>query len=230
MHLYYKTIIITLSWLLLSMLPARAADANNTHTISGQQWQQLSADKAFRYRDQVEQVKKQDVQRRNAFTRFIVKVFQFFGGKGGQLVLWSLVILIVGFVVYRMIRNSESFVFGRRKKKMTTDGGDLTEDIGATNWDALLQRAIQNNEPRLAVRYSYMWLLQILNEQQLIRYSNDKTNYEYYRELEPTPYKQTFKHLSRQYEYANYGNYDLSAATFNDYIATFNNLRKTLGA
>ena len=103
------------------------------------------------------------------------------------------------------------------------------EDITTINWERLLQQARDNNDTRLAIRYTYMWLLQLLQERQLILYRNDKTNYEYYTELNDTSYKQPFKQLSRQYEYAWYGRYAISAAGYDDFAALFNNLRNQLG-
>lgn len=120
-----------------------------------------------------------------------------------------------------------------KNKKMMGDSDPAVndqEDIATTNWETLLQQALNNNELRLAVRYRYMWLLQLLQHQGLIQYRNDKTNYEYYTELNDTSYKQPFKQLSRQYEYVWYGHFALPAATYKEYGDLFNNLRKQLGA
>ena len=103
------------------------------------------------------------------------------------------------------------------------------EDLYGSNWEALLQKTMRNNDTRMSVRYYYMWLLQLLQESQLIQYRTDKTNHEYYMELKEDSCRQPFRQLSRQYEYAWYGNYPLSSDAFRDYINLFNNLRNQMG-
>ena len=111
---------------------------------------------------------------------------------------------------------------------MKEDAPQEEEDITNTNWEALLQKASANNDLRLAVRYSYMWLLQLLQEHELIKYRGDKTNYEYYSELAGTNYKQSFKQLSRQYEYTWYGNFLPSDTAYQQYLSLFGNLKTQL--
>ncbi len=86
---------------------------------------------------------------------------------------------------------------------------------------------MQANEARLAIRYSYMLLLQLLQQKGQIQYRPDKTNYEYYHELNET-YKKDFRILTRQYEYAWYGNFEVAEDSYRRYMDTFNHLKKTL--
>jgi len=213
----------------MSLTGAGAVTPNSVRNISAAEWQRLTNDKDLGYAKDVEKEKEVKEEKTGAIAKFFIALFEFFGSTVGEIILWGLVICVVGYIIFKVVTNSESFLFDRRKKKQTPDAAtEEPEDITATNWDALLQKAVQQNNLKLAVRYSYMWLLQMLDKRQLIRYSDGKTNYEYYRELEPTPYRQPFRQLSRQYEYANYGNYELSADAYNAYIDQFNSLRKQL--
>lgn len=230
MHISFNTILITLLLVCMSLTGAGALTSDTARNISASEWQQLTNDKDLGYARDIESEKAVKAEKPNFLAKFFYTVFAFFGSTFGEIILWGLVICVVGYIIFKAVTNSESFLFDRRKKKQTADtASEELEDITATNWDALLQKAVQQNNLKLAVRYSYMWLLQMLDKRQLIKYSDGKTNYEYYRELEPTLYKQPFKQLSRQYEYANYGNYELSAEAYNAYIDQFNSLRKQLG-
>jgi hypothetical protein len=204
--------------------------AHAAQTILPAQWQQLTSDKAFSYKKDKEVPPPPPEYQPSAFQKFFRAVFEFFGSGIGNLILWLLVLVLVGYIVYSVFF-SNSFFLGRNRKMVKDTGPpqDEGEDIARTNWEALLQKATQNNDLRLAVRYSYMWLLQMLQQQEMIRYRNDKTNYEYSLELNDTQYKQPFKQLSRQYEYAWYGQFAMSAASFNEYMALFNNVKKQLG-
>ena len=230
MPLSFKSIYLTLLCLLLCFTAFCGTGTVSARSIAPPQWEQLTRDPAFNYRNDVEKERKPPAPRQpGLFSLFISKLFQLFSSGFGAVLAWGTIVLIVIYVIYKLTLNGGGFVFSRGKKKMTGPEEAPTEDFTATDWDARLQKAIRDNDLRLAVRYSYMWLLQMLHNKQLIKYTDDKTNYEYYRELEPTPYKQPFRQLSRQYEYANYGNYELSPTAYNNYIALFNNLRKQLG-
>ena len=204
----------------------------DNRNISATQWQQLKVDKAFGYKNDKEIVSPPIKNKPNPFEKLIMALLGFFGSNFGNILVWIIVICAAIYIIYRLAFTSDSFLFSRSKKMMNEQGQPQQEDedIATTNWETLMQNAIKDNDVRPAVRYSYMWLLQMLQQRQLIQYRNDKTNYEYYTELNDTHYKQSFKQLSRQYEYAWYGRFSLPPDAFNEYLTLFNNVRKQLGA
>lgn len=203
--------------------------AQAERAISARQWQQLTSDKAFDYRSLKEAVKQPKHQEPGLVNQMIQGLFGLFGAFGSVL-LWLFVIGVAGYVIYRLFISKDNFLFGRQGKQLGEQAAGEEDEIGGTNWEALLQQAVSDNNIPLAVRYSYMWLLQILQSRELISYRVDKTNYDYYTELADTKYKQSFKQLSRQYEYAWYGKYTLTKEAYNTYIDQFNALKKQLGA
>ncbi len=215
---------------ILGLITAPAFAAQN---ITPARWQQLTQDKAFSYKNDIEAIQPVKQYEPGLLMKILRSIFNFLGNGAGNILLWIIVSCIVVYIVYRLFFSGDSFIFGRSKKTVKETGAphqEEEEDLATTNWEALLQQATGNNDLRLAVRYSYKWLLQLLQQRELIQYRNDKTNYEYYAELNETGYKQPFKQLSRQYEYAWYGHFTLSPAAYSEYIALFNNTRKQLGA
>jgi hypothetical protein len=194
------------------------------------EWRQLKSDKTFNYKNEVESLPLPDDNGQGGFQKILMSCIHFLMGPAGTLLLWILVIGIVSYIVYWLSVSNGSFFFGRSQKKVT-DNGPATpeeEDINGTNWEALLRQANHDEDTRLAVRYRYMWLLQMLQERELIRYRNDKTNYDYYTELDKTNYKLPFKQMSRLYEYAWYGNFTLSPVAYHDYAGLFDNMKNQL--
>ncbi len=223
-----RKIILFILVCLSHQIPAVAKSDRN---ISSAQWQQLTNDKAFGYLNELEQVKQPEQYKPGIFEKIIQALLGFFSSGAGTALVWILVIGVIVYVLVKLVLNKDSFLFSRSKKKMSP--GDLVqedEDIAATNWEALLQQATNNNDLRMAVRYSYMWLLQMLQHHELIKYRIDKTNYEYVTELNETDYKQPFKQLSRMYEYAWYGQFTPSDTAYTAYASLFNNVKKQLGA
>lgn len=225
---YAKKIYLLLLCLLLISL--RQAAAQPVQQITPAQWHKLKDDKAFSYKNDKELVTQtKNYKHSNFFQKAVMAFINFLVGPAGTFLMWLLVIGIVVYIIYRLAYVNGSFLFGKNKKLMIDTGqGQEEEDMATTNWETLLQQAMNNNDTRLAVRYRYMWLLQILQQAGLIQYRNDKTNYDYYTELNDTDYKQPFKQLSRLYEYAWYGNFALSATAYNDYLAHFDHLKNQL--
>ena len=224
-------------FLYLLLLSTITSFAGQDHKISPADWHNLTSDKALNYKNDIEALQKPPVpQDPGAFQKFLAKIIQFFSGNAGTVIVWTLVLGIIGYIVYRVFLSSDSFLFSKKAKKLKTDEPAIVdaEDISTTNWDALLRNAVDKQDLRLAVRYSYMWTLQLLQKKELISYRIDKTNFEYYRELsgakQHAELSKVFRHLSRQYEHTWYGHYDLSGARYNEYIEMFNHLKKQLGA
>lgn len=223
--------IIVASLLCLFVQPVKSATTTD-RTITLSQWQKLTSDSAFNYRNDKEGVKKRDVEpyKESAWAKAVTKFFEFWKSDAGVAITWVLVITLVLIVIYKIFMAEGSMLFRKDKKQMGNAGAtEITEDINSTDWDALLRQAMHSNDVRLAVRYCYMHLLQLLQRHELIQYKIDKTNYDYYSELSSSPYKQPFKQLSRQYEYTWYGNFTLPHTVFNEYLALFNDVKRKLG-
>ncbi len=226
-----------LLFLFLFLLTTITSFAGEDHKIAPADWHKLTGDKALNYKNDIEALQKPPVpQDPGAFQKFITNIIRFFSGPIGTIIVWTLVIGIIAYIVYRVFLSSDSFLFSKKAKKLKNEepASVEPEDISTTNWDALLRNAVNHNDLRLAVRYSYMWTLQMLQKKELISYRIDKTNFEYYRELsaakQHTELSKVFRQLSRQYEYTWYGHFDLSDARYNEYIDLFNHLKKQLGA
>ena len=214
---------------LLSFSLQHVCVANTTRNIAPSDWQQLKADKAFSYKNDKEKISAPKEYKPGALQKFFRSFFEFFGSNFDNTLVRIIIICAVIYILYRLVLGNGSFLFGKSKKVISTGPAQPEEeDIASTNWEALLQEATNKNDFRLAVRYSYMWLLQLLQRSELIQYRIDKTNYEYYSELGTSQYKQSFRQLSRQYEYAWYGKFPVSPAAFNEYLALFNNVKNEL--
>ncbi len=237
--------LLLILFLLFAGITNRAYAASDTAAIVQQapaqmtaaQWKQLTSDKSLNYANEQE-VDPDEANKKVAedslgwYQRLIQGFFNLLASGVGTVIVWIIVLSLIGYIVYRIFINSDSFLF-RKNKKLIDTGDEIVEnehDITATNWEALLQQSVANKDMRLAIRYSYMRMLQLLQQRNMIQYRQDKTNYEYFHELQSAAVKPAFKQMTRLYEYAWYGRADLSVNTYNDYIALFNNTRKQLGA
>lgn len=197
--------------------------------ISSSRWDSLTNDKAFYYRNEKEAIEKIKPVKTGALDKIIEAIFVFFGSTTGKVITWSIFFLALGWALYKIFFGDHTGLFKKRTAIPKTGAPQMTEEhLPDADWEALLRDAMQQQDVRMAIRYSYMRLLQLMQQNGMLQYRQDKTNYDYYRELADEQYKQPFKQLSRQYEYAWYGDYPLSAAAYNEYMQTFNTLKNRL--
>ena len=212
----------------------RRAVIYNTSEPNTAQWQQATSSEAYGYRDKREYIKKKTEPLKEpkipGWYKFLIRFFEFLGSSAGKIVLWSALALIVGYIAYRIIAGQGSGLFGRRDRKESPpeDTGNISEEgLLESIWEEHLRAALAAGDSRLAIRYSYMHLLQAMQERGLIVYRPDKTNAGYYRELTES-LRQPFRTISRQYEYAWYGNFLPDPAALESYMQTYNGLKKSI--
>ena len=141
---------------------------------------------------------------------------------------YSLVAGVVFFLVWLFIKlNPGAKVLGSQKtpKVFFTEEEEI---IKTKNITELIDKALQNNDYRLAVRYYYLLVLKNLSEKQLIDYEFDKTNSDYIKELKSTDVTQGFEKATTLYDYIWYGNFDVTQENFGKAQQTFNDLERLI--
>jgi len=204
----------------------------NTARPDAAQWEAATADKAYAYRDKHEFIKKPEQSPTEpGWYKLLIGIFGFLGSIWGKALLLILLALIVGFIAYRIIAGHGAWLFGRRDVREAADDENEAhvseESLLLSDWETRLSLALADGDSRLAVRYSYMHLLQALQQRGLIAYRPDKTNSDYYRELNGSM-KQAFRAISRQYEWAWYGAFIPEAKAMTDYMNAYQGLKKTI--
>ncbi|PQJ09828.1 hypothetical protein CJD36_018055 [Flavipsychrobacter stenotrophus] len=225
----FNSFFISLLCLFIVFASLQTMASESATPVVQEQWEEMTRDKDFGYKNDLEKTEVVKESKPGAFEKILKSIAEFLGDKNVWRLIWILLAGVVVYVVYKLLLSNENILFSRKKKALPTGETEGDEQMGISDWEVLLQKAVSSNDLKLAVRYSYMWLLQMLQESELIKYREDKTNFEYYKELQHTAYKQSFKQISRQYEYVHYGNYPLSATSYNQYVDLFNNVKKQLG-
>ena len=210
----------------------------NTDQPTDKEWNDLVADKAFSYKDlqELPPKKREEEKKRQAeagrkslkepwIIRILINFFEFLSSTTGLVIMGIIVAGVVVFIAYRLI-SGEGKLFARDARQMKKNDGEVNEeDLLGSNWETKFQEAIRTNDIRMAIRYSYMLVLQMLQTRELISYRQDKTNIEYLRELEQGELSTYFRQMMRQYEFTWYGNYLPTPAAFQNYIQTYDSLK-----
>lgn len=166
--------------------------------------------KDFEYKENTPPKKKENSEDNSssgllsAFAFFMTNIFPF---------------LLGGFVIFVILK---TFVgIDARFWKKTNNTKQLSEkliyedeDIHEVNLERLLQKAIDNKDFRLAIRYYYLSTLKGLSNKELIDYHKDKTNSEYLFEIENKDMRTNFSYLSYVYSYVWYGEFPVDENNF----------------
>jgi hypothetical protein len=130
--------------------------------------------------------------------------------------LW--VIVVGGFVAVLIwfIISSDIQLFKRQSPSIIKREEDdlVNQNIFEINYDAEIQKAISNQNFRLAIRLLYLQILKRLAEENIINYKQERTNSDYVLQLFNTSYYKDFARLTRHFDYAWYGQFPVAPASF----------------
>ncbi|GAB3640432.1 hypothetical protein GCM10027423_10680 [Spirosoma arcticum] len=144
------------------------------------------------------------------------KISEFLSSRAYQNV-WQYVMLaaIAGLVIYLLMKAEVlGFLFPQRAQSSQLDYENLAENIHAIDFDTAVVEAVNQRNYRLAVRLLYLQTLKRLTDADRIQYKPDKTNRQYVYELANSPLQSDFEKLTRQFEFAWYGDFPIDEARF----------------
>lgn len=147
-----------------------------------------------------------------------------------QVLLW---IIITGgfaaFIIWYLADSNIGLFRKRHKLIVSADEEAETEDIFRINYQREIDKAVSKGNYRFAVRLMYLQLLKNLTEKNIIRYKQERTNFDYLLQLSSTAYYHDFFRVTRNYEYSWYGQFDINAGTFDVIKNDFKNFEQKLG-
>lgn len=146
-----------------------------------------------------------------------------------QTILW--IVVVGGFITFIIIflSNSNVGIFRKSRSIEETEQYETDlDDIFAINYQQELDKAVSSENYRLGVRLLYLRLLRNLADRNIIDYKQDRTNFDYLMQLQPTRYYNDFFRLTRHYEYSWYGQFSLARDKFGIIRQAFENFDRKL--
>jgi len=125
--------------------------------------------------------------------------------------------ILIGIVLFLLIKSlvkGEGVGFFKRAAKKISYQTEAIENIHSVNFETLIQEALAANDTRLCIRYHYLWLLKYYSDKNIIVWNHQKTNRDYYYEIQSKEHKQQFEKLSYLYNHIWYGDFEISDAVF----------------
>lgn len=147
-----------------------------------------------------------------------------------QTILW--ILIVCGFVAFLIIylTNSDIGLFRKKNRTISADEGSdvIPENIFEINYQREIEKAIQKKDYRLATRLMFLHLLKQMADKNIIKYQQDRTNFDYLLQLHGSKFYEDFFRLTRNYEYTWYGLFDVPDAKFQLIKADFERMNSQL--
>ena len=130
-----------------------------------------------------------------------------------------LVLLAIGLLIFVILSlRGETNIF-KGDRKIRRKSGNITlreieDNLESIDLRTPIQRAVDQQDFRLAVRLYYLKCIQSLSDKRIIRWKRDKTNGEYLREMPPGELRARFAELTLVFERLWYGEQALNDAQF----------------
>lgn len=131
-----------------------------------------------------------------------------------KIILWVLAFGLIGFIVSKLFLGENFFRRNRVYENISDNPKDDENISDPSGYDKLIAQAVMMKNYRLAIRFSYLQILQMLSASGLVQFSADKTNYQYVNELRGKPYQNDFAGITLNYEYVWYGKFDISEEVY----------------
>lgn len=145
-----------------------------------------------------------------------------------NVVLWVLAIAGVILIIWLLTRSEFTSFLRGNTKNTPFNFSDLEEDISSIDFSERITKAINVEDYRLAIRWLYLKQLYVLNEKKAINYQPYKTNIDYSNELLNASFLQSFKSISRIYDYVWYGEYPINIKTYQAFESEFKQFEQNL--
>lgn len=142
--------------------------------------------------------------------------------------IYGLLIVFALYILVKLLVGDNASSFFSRKSKMVAPLNIQEEHIENVDLDSYIKNALKEENYRLAIRYMYLKSLKLLSLNNIINWHFEKTNSDYYREIESENLKENFKKTSYLYENIWYGEYALDKAGFESAKKDFERLNQNL--
>lgn len=151
-----------------------------------------------------------------------------FGGNLLQGILIVLAVAGIGYGIYRMVQQPRNRAIQRASDGIVITEANLDQYLHETDLQRFLRSALEAGNYALAIRLYYLQIIKNLSQRHLIKWSKEKTNRDYLREVRQHPQYEAFREATRIFERVWYGNAPLRAEEYATLEPQFSRLLNNL--
>lgn len=150
------------------------------------------------------------------------------GGMGTftSILLYTLLAAFLSFIIYILFVNTTISDKGAKVKKIELEKAPV--EISKSELEIMLEKALEDNDFRLAVRIYFIFILKDLSEKKWIVWKKEKTNISYLMEMRGKKQYELFNESVSIFELVWYGNYAISKKDYTAIEPKFKTLLQEL--
>lgn len=169
------------------------------------------------------------------FTIFMYKIRRFLSDRIGTIkfpkaIVYFLFVILLIFLILKISRTKFNSIFSRNSNIKQVNFIELEETLPDDNIDELINKEASRQNYRSAIRLLFLKLLKELNNRGFIKWTNEKTNKDYYEELQNQLLHRSFYQLSIVYSYVWYGEFVIDKQKFDLICNQFNSFFSSIDA
>ncbi len=135
-------------------------------------------------------------------------------------------VVMISFFVWKLNSMNKMSLFAKSGSPLNYNIGE--ENIHEIDFDEAIRSAVLNTNYRLAVRLLYLQTLKQLTDKNFINWQQNKTNFEYVKEMQQQPLQPAFAALTNIFEFAWYGNNFVTQQRFTEIENKFQQFKHQL--
>ena len=139
-----------------------------------------------------------------------------------RIIYYLILIAIIIYFILRILKVDIRGLFYRKGELQNLIDSELLQNPEKTDIDEAISKSIEKGAYREAIRLLYLRVLKVLNSNNIISWSRDKTNSDYIKELKDDKMQEKFKFISFLFEYICYGEFMISKNRFEGMHESFN--------
>lgn len=188
-------------------------------TIDADQWNKITDDPAFNYEQDTQQSNNQ-----SAIAKFFESLINFLV-TSGKWIIWLLVITIVLFVVYFLLKRLTLLPKQNKSKEI------LHEQVQQHfNFEEAINKAIQQKDFPLAVSLVYQHTIVLLKQKGELDINNETPNAQILQQVRKKDYYKILKQQFNTFEMVHFGEYPIAPTQFDDYYQQYLRIKSTVAA
>lgn len=146
----------------------------------------------------------------------------------GKIIVYILIGAIIIYAILKLMRADVRKSFYAEADSPSAPYEIHKENIHEMDFESLIKTSIDAGEFKKAIRLIYLYALKNLSDQHLIEWQPGKTNHDYLLELKEENIRKGFGSLSFYFEYAWYGDFEISKELFANVNQLFRSWKKEL--
>lgn len=143
----------------------------------------------------------------------------------GKLIMYAIGLALLIAAIMMILKVDAVKVFFSGADQGASNYQVFHENIHEMDFEKLIKEAVGKNELRQGTRLVFLYALKILSDKQHIAWVPGKTNHEYVEELKQGELKTGFNELSFYFDYAWYGNFQITPDLFEKVEHAFHQLK-----